>query len=197
MELLYICHFPLLLGAPYTITHTSSPFSLISRPSQHREIFSLLRSRYWKCWHNSGLFRNEKKRKVEKESSMISVWLQFSPRPPTQQQRCADVVRAPAHCHAETQLFFLIFFFFGGWKSLQDACGSTGTQTQKSSSWGKMPNFFYFFTRNFPPLRTICESNRGKNRDLYFFRSSLLGTAEAEWWHGSTSVAQFSEKCCT
>lgn len=124
---------------------------------------------------------------------MISVWLQFSPHPPTQ-QRCADVVRAPAHCHAEASLFFFFFFFSFGWKTLQeDACGSAGTTTQKFY-------LFIFWKGTFPPCGRFVKATeeiKGEKTGIYIFSDALgreLPGPSGD--KGRPQVARFSEKCC-
>lgn len=173
MEPLNICHFPPLLRAPCTITCTSRPFSLISRPSQQQGVFpSAVASLEMLTQHRASSEMREKK--AEKESSMISVWLQFSPHPPTQQQRRADVVRAPTHCHAEALLFFFFSFFFSFFSDgkLCRTFADPLAARHKNPRVEERCRVFFFFKRNFPPCGRFVKAKEEKT-GIYNFSDAL------------------------
>lgn len=193
MELFNICHFPPLLRAPHTITYTSSPFSLISRPSQQQGVFPFCGRVTGNVDTTPGFFRDGGKKKsppwFQSGCSSVLILLLSSA---VQMSSGLQLTVTPRPCW-----FFSTFLLDGKLRRTVVDPLAPRHENPKVEERCRCFSFSCFFRRNFPPLRMICEGNEGKNRDLYFFRRSQSGTAGAERWQGSTTVAHFSEKCCT
>lgn len=169
MELLNICHFSTPLRTPYTITDTQSLFSLISWPSQQQGIFpSAVASLEMLTQHQASSEIRKRKRILHDFS--------LAPAQPASSYsavlcRCRQGSsslsrRGPAGSPP---------LFLDG-KLCRTVVDPLAPGHENPRVEERCRTFLLkrtFFKGTFPPLWTMCESNRGKNRDLYIFSDAL------------------------